>query len=79
MGGGIPALLLWFGTMAILLVRGWQQGLKHHNPYSLALLFIVSGFCGRMVLENIFRDHMLEVFLFLLGLLLAFTRATHRH
>ncbi len=78
-GGGIPALLLWFGTMAILLVRGWQQGLKHHNPYGLALLFIVIGFCGRMVLENIFRDHMLEVFLFLLGLLLAFTRATHRH
>lgn len=78
-GGGIPALLLWFSTMGLLLWRGWQQGVSRGNPYGLALLFVVSGFCGRMVLENIYRDHMLEVFLFLVGLLLAFTRPTHRH
>jgi len=34
-------------------------------------MFLVSGFAGRMIIENVTRDHMMEMFMFLIGLMLA--------
>ena len=73
-GGGVPALLLWGGLLAGLMWRGWRAFFRHGNGHGLALFFLATGFAGRMVLDSVNKDHMLQMFLFLAGLLLVLAR-----
>lgn len=73
-GGGWPALLLWAAFLANLIAAGLLAFLKRGNPHGLLLFFITTGFAGRMVLDSVNKDHMLQMFLFLAGLLLILAR-----
>jgi O-antigen ligase len=73
-GGGIPALLLWAAFIGSLMWRGWRSFFATHNPHGLLLFFLATGYAGRMALDSVNKDHMLQMFLFLVGLLLVRTR-----
>lgn len=68
---GIPGLLLWSGLMVFLMVAGIRLWIQTQSPAAIALFFIVSGFFGRSALDSNIRDHMLEMFLFMVGMLAA--------
>lgn len=69
-GAGIPAVVLWLLFMGSLMVTGGVRYFRDQNPHGLWLLFLASGFIGRMVVDSVNRDHMLQMFLFLVGYLL---------
>ena len=69
-GGGIPAVVLWLLFMGSLIVTGGARYFRDQNPHGLWLLFLATGFVGRMVIDSVNRDHMLQMFLFLVGYLL---------
>ncbi|AJP48784.1 hypothetical protein PG1C_10755 [Rugosibacter aromaticivorans] len=69
-GGGIPAMMLWLLFMGGVIATGGVRYFRDQNPHGLWLLFLASGFIGRMVIDSVNRDHMLQMFLFLVGYLL---------
>ena len=73
-GGGIPALLLWSAFMVSLMLYGGVRYFRHGNPHGLFLLLLATGYSGRMVLDSVNRDHMLQIFFFLTGYLLIASR-----
>lgn len=76
LGVGIPGLLLWLGVVALLFRYGWRAWAIHRAPAGLLLIFLVSGFLGRSVLDSNMRDHMMEMAFFLFGLLIASAAAS---
>lgn len=74
-GGGVPAIALWLTFLASLVWLGWCGFFsRQHCLTGLLLIFIASGFTGRMVLDSVNRDHMLQIFFFLAGMLLIISR-----
>lgn len=69
-GGGLPAVMLWLLFMGSLMITGGIRYFCDQNPHGLWLLFLATGFVGRMVIDSVNRDHMLQMFLFLAGYLL---------
>jgi O-antigen ligase len=69
-GGGIPAVALWLIFVATMVVLGWRSYARQRSPLGLLLILLVSGFTGRMLIESVSRDHMLQIFFFLIGALL---------
>ena len=69
-GGGIPALALWAALIGSLMWRGWRSFFDTANPGGLLLFFLATGYAGRMALDSVNKDHMLQMFMFLAGLLL---------
>jgi len=69
-GGGLPAVVLWLLFMSSLMVTGGVRYFRDQNPHGLWLLFLATGFIGRMLVDSVNRDHMLQMFLFLVGYLL---------
>ncbi len=77
-GIGIPGALLWLGFLvSVAAVAGRALRGERRGPALLLLLLLVD-FAVRMLLDSNFRDHMLQMFMFCVGLLLVFTttRAT---
>jgi hypothetical protein len=72
-GGGIPALALWGAFLASLMWLGWQAFSHRGNAHGLLLFLLAAGFAGRMALDSVNKDHMLQMFLFLAGVLLVLT------
>ena len=66
---GIPGLLLWGSFLVLLARHGWGTWRKHKDPLGLALAVLVTMFAVRGLLDSIFRDHELEQFLLVAGLL----------
>ncbi|GAB2180996.1 hypothetical protein DLREEDagrD3_12190 [Denitratisoma sp. agr-D3] len=71
LGLGIPGLLFWLCVLALLFRHGWRAWFLWRSPGGLLLIFLVSGFFGRSLLDSNMRDHMLEMAFFFFGLLLA--------
>lgn len=71
LGLGIPGLLLWLCVLALLFRHGWRAWFLWRSPSGLMMIFLVSGFFGRSLLDSNMRDHMMEMAFFLFGLLLA--------
>ena len=71
LGMGWPGMALWGAFLLAVFAQGLRRLLKHHDTLALTSMFLISGFAGRMVIENITRDHMMEMFMFLIGLVLA--------
>jgi hypothetical protein len=69
-GGGIPAVVLWLLFLGALIVTGAVRYFRDQDPHGLWLLFLATGFAGRMMVDSVNRDHMLQMFLFLAGYLL---------
>jgi O-Antigen ligase len=73
LGGGVPALALWAALIGSLMWRGWRSFFDAANPGGLLLFFLATGYAGRMALDSVNKDHMLQMFMFLAGLLLVLT------
>lgn len=71
-GAGVPGVLLWLGWMAAWFRFGLMRYFRHASFAGLALALLIFEFNARMVLDSISRDHSLQQFLFLAGLLTAF-------
>ena len=71
LGMGWPGIALWAVFLLMVFSLGLRRLLRKHDTLALASMFLVSGFAGRMVIENITRDHMIEMFMFLIGVMLA--------
>jgi heptosyltransferase-3 len=65
---GIPGLLLWIAFLSVIIRDSWRRFFSRGNPYAPLLLFLVAGFLVRSVVDSNMRDHMLEQFMFLVGL-----------
>lgn len=68
---GIPGLLLWLSFLGALFYTGWVAFMQGQIAPGLTLMFIVSGFLSRSVVDSNIRDHMLQQFMFL-AMLFAF-------
>jgi hypothetical protein len=53
--------------------RGWRSFFDRGNAHGLLLFLLATGYAGRMALDSVNKDHMLQMFLFLAGLLLMLT------
>ena len=67
---GIPGTLLLLTFFGSLVLAGSRAYLRERSPVGLLLVFLVSGFAGRMILDGVNRDHSLQQFMFLAGALL---------
>ncbi len=77
-GTGVPGTLLWLGFLASLAVSGLRNFRRTGDYCALTLLFLVSGYGVRMVLDSIVRDHMLQMFLFLAAFLAVLAAGAQR-
>lgn len=74
-GGGVPGVLLWAAFLGSLMWRGWRSFRHDDNRYGLLLLLLAAGHGFRMIFDSVNRDHMLQMFMFLAGLLLVLASA----
>lgn len=66
---GLQGLFLW-GWILFLMARfGWQVWRTHNELLGLALVILVILFAVRGLLDSIFRDHEIEQFMLVAGLL----------
>lgn len=63
-GIGIPGLLLWLAFVASLL---WLSVRHFASGWGYALLLLVVDFGTRMIIDSNLRDHMFQMFMFLVG------------
>lgn len=68
-GIGVPGLALWFGFLGSLAWFGLRRLRETGSIYPLALFFVVVDFGVRAIVDSNVRDHMLQMFMFLVGLL----------
>lgn len=68
---GVPGLVLWLVFLGILFYAGWSAFIKGRMAVGLVLMFIVSGFFNRSLVDSNIRDHMLQQFMFLSMLIAA--------
>ena len=68
---GVPGVLLWLGFLASLAWIGFRAFKNGVAMEGLMLLFLVTGYFGRSMVDSVIRDHFLQVFMFLSGYFLA--------
>jgi hypothetical protein len=66
---GILGLLLWGWMLFLLAQFGWRTWRTHKEPLGLALAVLVIMFAVRGLFDSIFRDHEIEQFMLVAGLL----------
>ena len=62
---GLPALAMWLAFLATTLCLGWRGYQAGHMAAGLMLVFLITGFLGRSIVDSTLRDHMLQQFMFL--------------
>lgn len=65
---GFPGTLLWVIFLLSLALVGWQAFRGGRVAVGLLLMFLVSGFFTRSLVDSNLRDHVLQQFLFLIGI-----------
>ncbi|WP_341676027.1 O-antigen ligase family protein [Niveibacterium sp. SC-1] len=73
-GTGLPGLALIIAFFVGLQATGLRQWRTQRDAVSLILFLMVTGFVVRSVVDSVLRDHMLEEFMFIVGLLLGLQR-----
>jgi len=68
-GAGLPGLGLFVAILFSVLVMSLKVYKKNRDFYALLLSLIIICFTARMVFDSVLRDHLLEMFLFLTGVL----------
>lgn len=71
---GVPGACLWLTFMGALAWAGFSAFRAGNLMIGLVLIFIVSGYFGRTLVDSVIRDHFLQVFMFLSALLLALSQ-----
>lgn len=64
---GLPGLLLWFAFLLSLTVLGWRTFTGANMALGLMLIFLISGFFSRSLVDSNIRDHVLQQFLFMVA------------
>jgi hypothetical protein len=77
-GTGFPGLILWIGFLFCLMVASLRQFKMHKSCAALLLFLLVMSFSLRMSTDSIIRDHMLQQFTFLTGLLYLFMQTEQK-
>ncbi|GLS05991.1 hypothetical protein GCM10007860_31550 [Chitiniphilus shinanonensis] len=72
---GWPGLLLWYAMLLATIVAACRWLNRHFDAIGLIGVLLPLGFGGRMITENITRDHMLLLFMLSLGLVYACLKA----
>jgi len=67
-GTGVPGAVLWLGFLGSLFYAAYRCFAGSGNYHSMLLMFLIADFGSRMFVDSIIRDHMLQQFLFLAGL-----------
>lgn len=62
---GLPGLVLWVSFLFSLAVLGWRTFTGTNMALGLMLIFLISGFFSRSILDSNIRDHVLQQFLFM--------------
>ena len=70
-GIGIPGAVLWFGFLLSLVYLAFRRFNTSGSYYAILLFMVILDFGSRMMIDSVIRDHMLQQFLFLVGLLVA--------
>lgn len=65
---GLPGLLLWFAFLLSLMALGWQVLACGSMALGLMMIFLISGFFSRSLIDSNIRDHALQEFFFLAGI-----------
>ncbi len=68
-GTGVPGVLLWASFLGSLLFIGFKAQKKGRNFAALLMLLLIVKFGFRMMVDSIIRDHMLQQFMFVIGVL----------
>lgn len=76
---GLPGLLLWFAFLLSLAMLGWRTFTGQDMALGLLLIFIVSGSFSRSLVDSNIRDHVLQQFLFLVGVFATLCAARSRN
>lgn len=71
---GVPGLAMWILLMGCLVLNGIRAFNQGNIAPGLVLIFVVTGFFGRSLVDSNMRDHMLQQFFFLAGLLLVLAK-----
>jgi O-antigen ligase len=74
-GTGIPGTLLWLGFFVSLMRLAWKRSRATHSHAAILLMLLLLDFGARMVVDSVIRDHMLQQFMFLVGLAAVLTMA----
>lgn len=70
-GLGLIGILLWVVLCLVFISRGFRAFRNSKDALGLALMLVTAGYLGRMMMESINKDHMLHIFLFTAGAVLA--------
>ncbi|MBF0557744.1 MAG: O-antigen ligase family protein [Nitrospirae bacterium] len=68
-GTGVPGFLLWMLFIISLMYRSLTIYRNQKSYFALLLFFVTLNFTLRSVVDSNIRDHMLQMFMFLAGLL----------
>jgi len=68
-GAGLPGVGLFLAFMISIVVISLRAFIKNRDFYALLLSLIIICFSARMVFDSVLRDHLLEMFLFITGVL----------
>lgn len=66
---GIPGVLMWIAFLVSLARLGLRRFLDTGNYAGLTLFFVVLDFSTRLLLDSVTKDHMLQQFMLVTGLL----------
>ncbi|MDO8705754.1 MAG: O-antigen ligase family protein [Sulfuricaulis sp.] len=72
-GIGIPGAVLWIVFFATLMSLAWRRLRAAPNYAAVLLLLVLVDYGVRGLLDSVLRDHMLQQFMFLAGLLAVMT------
>jgi hypothetical protein len=68
-GTGIPGVVLWMVFLGSLAWFGWRRFLDTGSYAGLTLLFVMLDFATRLLLDSVTKDHMMQQFMLVTGLL----------
>ncbi len=71
LSAGLLGLVLWFSFLACLGYLGWREARLQKNPLGLVLTLGICVFSLRTLVDSTLRDHILEQFMLMTGLLVA--------
>lgn len=75
---GLVGLALWLSFLGALFYVGVQTFRGEQVGLGLVLMFIISGFLGRSMVDSNIRDHILQQFFFLIMLFYGLTAAARK-
>ncbi len=68
-GAGVPGVAFFGALIFSILAMSFRSFTKSRDYYALVLYLIIICFGARMVFDSVLRDHLLEIFLFVTGML----------